>query len=719
MNKYRLSISLLLFSFLIPTDREPTVALVLSGGAAKGYAHIPVLEMIDSLDINIDMIVGTSIGANVGALYATGYNSQEIQNYASQTDWISIFLEETDRYDMSYFHKKDESKYQIDFDLNGFTPSLPSSAIHGQRAYLELSKLLGHYEYINNFENFYIPFYCNASDLITGEDILLSDGSIVTAIRSTTSIPSVFSPVDYKGYLLVDGGVTNNIPANIAKTLGADIIFTVTVASSKPGKDQIKSSIFDILGESVFIHTSDLIKENLKLSDYSLSIKMPKGTSANFTKKGLQTIYEIGKKNVYTNIDLFLDLKKQAGGKKERNNLKKLDDLNLKVKTIEIIGNERFNDNFIADHLGININDTLELDLIHNGINNLYGLGYFNIVRYSLEPESDLKETKLTIFVEESNFNKLQTGLRWDNYHELIAVANIKTNDIIFPGLLIKNEFQFPGIMKNTFEISYPRTLFSNPYYPFYRNLYYKKNVDYYNDDGEREVEYETRIINHSLGAGFVVGKNLGVEFALNYELSNLTGFPVQESLLDYENELTKSSSLVIDYDSRDDALLTRNGILANLKLLNSEYNNLNYQSTIFDFDIYKTWGRNTFRFNFLSRIIGDEALFNNTLFQGESNRAIGYQPYFLTSNQLEMTGLEWMYHYKSMYFRLFYSEISELSQNQNNFILEENLISYGWGLAFKSPFGPLELIWGKGPKKLMDSSDKQTIFHVNIGYKF
>ena len=150
-------------------------------------------------------------------------------------------------------------------------------------------------------------------------------------------------------------------------------------------------------------------------------------------------------------------------------------------------------------------------------------------------------------------------------------------------------------------------------------DLYYKKNVDYYNNDGERDVEYDTRTINHSLGAGYVVGKNLGVEFALNYELSNLTSrFPVQESLPDYENEITKSSSLIIDYDSRDDALLTRNGILANLKLLNSEYNNLNYQSTIFDFDIYKTWGRNTFRFNFLSRIIGDEALFNNTLFQGE-----------------------------------------------------------------------------------------------------
>ena len=89
-----------------------------------------------------------------------------------------------------------------------------------------------------------------------------------------------------------------------------------------------------------------------------------------------------------------------------------------------------------------------------------------------------LDQNQLKIFVEEAHFNKLQTGLRWDNHHELIAVTNIKTNDIFFPGLLIKNEFQFPGILKNTFEISYPRTLFNNPYYPFYRNLYYKKDFD-------------------------------------------------------------------------------------------------------------------------------------------------------------------------------------------------------------------------------------------------
>ena len=119
MNKLKFYSLILLFSVFIAEDKK--VALVLSGGAAKGYAHIPVLEIIDSLDINIDMIVGTSIGANVGALYSVGYDSKDILNFALRTDWSSIFLERTNRTDMSYLHKKDESKYQIDFNLKDFT----------------------------------------------------------------------------------------------------------------------------------------------------------------------------------------------------------------------------------------------------------------------------------------------------------------------------------------------------------------------------------------------------------------------------------------------------------------------------------------------------------------------------------------------------------------------------------------------------------------------
>ena len=711
-----------IMSLILAQESNPKVALVLSGGAAKGYAHIPVLEMIDSLDINIDMIVGTSIGANVGSLYSVGYSAEDIYQKAFETDWIAIFLDEANRNDMSYIHKKETSKYQIDFDLKGYygiTPSLPNGVIHGQRAYMELSKILGHYEYIDDFKDLYIPFYCNSSDLVSGKDILLSNGSIITAVKASTSIPSIFSPVDYKEYLLVDGGVTNNVPANIAKDLGADIIFTVKVSSSKPSKERLKSSVVDVLGESVFMHTSELTKQNMDLSDFAISVKIPDGSGANFTPNGLKNIYKIGKKQVYENLDLFVELKNKAGSKKTRTKLKKLDDLNLVVKDIKIYGNQTFNDGFIENNLNINKKDTLRLDLINDGINNLYGLGHFDIIRYELKPDQELKTVNLEIFTEESKFNKLQTGLRWDYYHELIAAINIRLKDIISSDLLMKNELQFPGILKNTFEISYPLTLFDNPYYPFYRNVYYKRDINGYNLMGEKMITYDTRTITNSIGSGIVFGKNLAIELSLNHQTANLEvevgnaqGNPINE----YKNQITESSSLMIDYDSRDDAQLTRKGSLINFKIFNT---NDNQKAIFFDFDLYQNVGKNVFRVHGLSRDIHQNTFNSHIFFQGKADRCIGYSPYILSSNNLEMGGLEWRYNYKSYYVRLFYSEIFSLSQPYNNFNLNEKLSSYGYGFTFNSPFGLLELIVGKAPKTLSASSKKTTTFKVNLGYNF
>ena len=501
--------------------------------------------------------------------------------------------------------------------------------------------------------------------------------------------------------------------------MGADIIFTVKVSSSKPSKERLKSSVVDVLGESVFMHTSELTKQNMDLSDYAISVKIPDGSGANFTPNGLKNIYKIGKKQVYENLDLFVDLKNKAGSKKNRTKLKKLDDLNLIVKDIKIHGNQTFNDGFIENNLNINKEDTLRLDLINDGINNLYGLGHFDIIRYELKPDQELKTVNLEIFTEESKFNKLQTGLRWDYYHELIAAINIRLKDIISPALLIKNELQFPGILKNTFEISYPLTLFGNPYYPFYRNAYYKRDINGYNLMGEKMITYDTRTITNSIGAGIVFGKNLAIELSLNHQTANLeveVGNTQENPINEYKNQITESSSLMLDYDSRDNAPLTKRGSLINFKIFNT---NDNQKAIFFDFDLYQNVGKNVFRIHGLSRDIHQNTFNSHIFFQGEADRCIGYDPYVLSSNKLEMGGLEWRYNYKSYYVRLFYSEIFSFSQPYNNFNLNEELSSYGYGFTFNSPFGLLELIVGKAPKTLSASSKKTTTFKVNLGYKF
>ena len=712
-------ITLISSNFILTNQDNPKVALVLSGGAARGYAHIPVIEMIDSLDIQIDIIVGTSIGSIVGALYASGYTGKDIYDFAFDTDWVSIFLDKSDRKNMSYFHKRDASRYQIDFNLKGLTPELPSGVIYGQRAYIELSNILGQYEYIKNFEDLYIPFYCNSTDLITGKDIVFSNGSLITSIRSSISIPTIFSPVDYQNYLLVDGGVKNNVPVNIAKDLGADIIFTSMVASSKPSKEEIKSSVIDVVGESIFIHTSDLTKSNLKQSDYVLSVNMPQGTAAGFTENRIKRIYDYGKKEVYKNLDLFIDLKQKVGSKKIKSKPPKLDDLKLIVKDVTINGNKKLNDDFILNSFGLYPKDTLKLEYIHNGINNLYGLGYFNDIQYELTPNVDLSEVIIGLNINEASFNKFQTGLKWDNYHELIAVANIKTNDLIFPGLLIQNEFQFPGIRKNKFEISYPRKIFNIPFYPFYRNQYLRKDIDWYDNNGIKAAIYNIRSISNSTGLGFVFGKNFGIEFGIESESSDLTLEIPNNNLETYKNEIITSAYLSLNIDSRDNALLTKNGALIDIHLLNSNYNDIDFKSLTLNYDFYTTIRRNTFRFNGIYRSIDNHSPIHNTLFQGPVEQTIGYQPYSLNSNELIIAGLEWMYHYKEMHFRLFANNLLSFKRSIDNYENDGTIPSFGLGVTFTSPFGPIDFIYSEGPKVFSNSNETQSIIYFNVGYKF
>ena len=714
---YKIIIFLFSIGTIIPNN--PKVALVLSGGAAKGYAHIPILEMIDSLNINVDLIVGTSIGANVGSLYSVGYSAEEIYNYAFSTNWKAIFLEQSNRKDMSYFHKKNNSRYQIKFNLKGFKPIIPTGVIYGQRAYMELSKILGQYEYIKDFDDFVIPFRCNATDLISGQDILLSEGSLVTAIRASVSIPSVFAPVDYNNQLLVDGGVKNNIPVNLAQKYNPDIIITSAVASSKPTKNQIKSSIIDVVGESIFIHTSDFIKSNLKKSDYVISTKLPDGVSPIFNKKSISSIYKAGKKSAYDNIDMFLDIKRKIGSKNEKSKIKKLDDLDLVINNINIYGNKKFDINFIKKGLGLKLKDTLKLENIHNGINNLYGLGYFNTIRYHIEPNQNLTLSDIDIIVEESSFNKLQTGLRWDNYHELIAAMNISTNDFPFPGLLINNEFQFPGIRKNTLEISYPGRFSIFQLYPFYRSEYLNKKINWYNSNGDKTAIYDYKTIKNKIGAGVIIGKNCGIELIFENETSNLNPEIDGPNIISYNNEKTNSTILSLDYDSRDDALLTKEGSLIKFNILNSTYNQITYQSFDFDFDIYKTMYKNTLRINAIYRDIGKDALIHNYIYQGKIDRTTGYEPFILTSNKLSMAGIEWIYHHKEMHYKIFYNQIFNLENKQENIEITSKQYSYGIGVTFTSPFGPIELIWGYGPTKLLNGGNNNTVFSIDVGYKF
>ena len=329
-------IIIFLFNLLFSSNIKSAdkIALVLSGGGIKGFGHIGTLHIIDSLNIPIDFIVGTSIGSISGALYATGHSSEEIESIAYNTKWKEIFSTTRNRNYLYYFQKKDLDKYQLSFELNGLKPTMPLSLTSGQYSYEHLSNLFKSYHYISSYDSLYIPFRCNAIDIISGDEIIFKSGSISKSLRASTSIPTIFSPLEDNNLLLVDGGIINNIAVDIAKSNGADFIIAVDVSSSPKNKNQINDFVSVI--QKVMVLNSDKKKrENLKNVDILIHPELDNLSVLNFNDHELNTIKQSGYKAAYNQINEFLKLKELLNNKNnETIKLKSIDNDTLFINKI-------------------------------------------------------------------------------------------------------------------------------------------------------------------------------------------------------------------------------------------------------------------------------------------------------------------------------------------------------------------------------------------------
>ena len=242
-----LVINLGVTSILVAQNKKPKIALVLSGGGAKGVAHIPVLQALDSLHIVPDIIVGTSMGSVVGGLYAMGYSGNEIAELIKSTEWNDLLYEKTPFNDVSIEEKSEYEKYLIGLDIVGGAPKTTAYLLNDQNLRIKLALLSAPFRNDINFDDLPIPFRSVTTDIVNLKEIVIDEGSLAKAMRASMSIPGVFEPVRYKNTILLDGGILNNFPTNIAKNWGADIIIGSDVsgeAQDVEGLDNISDLLF-------------------------------------------------------------------------------------------------------------------------------------------------------------------------------------------------------------------------------------------------------------------------------------------------------------------------------------------------------------------------------------------------------------------------------------------------------------------------------------------
>ncbi|HXO63181.1 MAG TPA: patatin-like phospholipase family protein, partial [Steroidobacteraceae bacterium] len=225
-----------------PAARRPRIGLVLSGGGARGVAHVGVLKVLEDMHVPVDAIAGTSMGAVVGGLYASGLSAREIEKIMTSLNWQDAFRDRPPREDLTLRRKQEDQSFLVKFPLGvrGGRILLPKGLIEGQSLNELLRRLTLPVVRITKFDDLPTRFRAVATDLESGEPVVLDSGDLTSAMRASMSAPGIFAPVEREGRILVDGGIADNVPVDIARRMGVDIVIVVDVGAPLLGRDRLK-----------------------------------------------------------------------------------------------------------------------------------------------------------------------------------------------------------------------------------------------------------------------------------------------------------------------------------------------------------------------------------------------------------------------------------------------------------------------------------------------
>ena len=307
-----LTILLLLASLLpLSAQERPTVAVVLSGGGAKGVAHIGALKVIEEAGIPIDIICGTSMGALVGGLYSMGYSSEFLDSLVRSQDWTALLSDRTDPSNLTLRQREEQNTYAFIRGLGG-EQNDRGGLIRGRNVIHLLSRLTADLPDSINFDSLPIRFACVATDIARGREVDMHSGNLVYAMRASMAIPGVFTPVRKGDMVLVDGGLSNNYPVDLARAMGADIVIGVNVQDPMARAEHINDA-FAVMGQIISISSRNKFVDNIRLSDIFIHVDVNGYGAASFTSASIDTLLMRGEDAARRVWNQLLSLRSKKG----------------------------------------------------------------------------------------------------------------------------------------------------------------------------------------------------------------------------------------------------------------------------------------------------------------------------------------------------------------------------------------------------------------------
>ncbi|MBN2288740.1 MAG: patatin-like phospholipase family protein [Candidatus Glassbacteria bacterium] len=411
--------------------RRPKIGLVLSGGGARGLAHIGVLKVLEEAGIEVDYIAGTSMGGIIGGLYAIGYDAARIEEIALGQDWNELLTDKIPRTSMSIIEKKEEGRYVGALPIRKGKIELPGGLVAGQKISILLSRLTLQVHHADDFRAFPIPFLCIATDLETGGAVVLDKGFLPDALRASMSIPSVFTPVQIDGRLLVDGGLVRNLPASDVRKMGADIVIGVDVGTPLYSKKEL-GSLVKVLEQSVNFRGAASTEEQQKLCDILIKPDLTGYSSTSFNSgDSLITKGERYARRMLPELQALADsLKKYPEKTDSPKPLKPVSSFYL--AELEIEGLQKVSRRLLLGNLQLKVPSVVTADELEQAIDRAYGTHFFERITYRVEPSP--QGTRLVLRVIEQTANQFRFGFNYDSNLKAAILLNTTFRNLLAQG---------------------------------------------------------------------------------------------------------------------------------------------------------------------------------------------------------------------------------------------------------------------------------------------
>ena len=430
MNRNLYILCLILYFTASVQAQRPKVGLSLSGGGAKGMAHIGILKAIDKAGLKVDYITGTSMGSIIGAMYAAGYSGEQIEEIAGNLDWDKLLSGKPTFYDVNIYEKAEYENSALSIPFERGKPALTTGLIESEEIWLQFSEIFFPVKDVKDFNQLNIPFKCIATDLSTGDAIVLDKGELVFALRASMAIPGVFPSVPYENTELVDGGIVRNFPVSDLKQMGADYVIGVNLFRGLAHASELKSAV-DVMYQITNYRDAEDLEDEKALCNLLIEPPLNEYTAGSFSD--VDTIMRIGNamgeiyypyfKHLADSLNAIEIIPHQVDGRLPANQ-------KVSIDSIAVLGLEKTSDESLLHILDIKEGESYTASVLNDKFRRAYAGLIYGYIYYVIEPTED-DQTILKCIAKENPSGNLNIGLSYHSFTNAAVMVGYSWRNLI------------------------------------------------------------------------------------------------------------------------------------------------------------------------------------------------------------------------------------------------------------------------------------------------